>query len=427
MPRQNEKQVDRKSVMGNLKVALFLAYKSIARGNRWALVLIVLVMSLSFVNLIFTASILSGVMTTMDDQLVDTMFAHVSISPQENEYYIYDVRQLENRIEQVPGVAGVSAHLDSSAFIEYRWKEKQQATDKGNSGTWEVIGVDPQREVSVTTIHEQMIAGSYLDENDRDEIVLGVEIAGGDSAQSASFLTLGGVSVGDKVRLTYPNGIQREYEVKGIFRAREMTADRVAFLTTEELASVLGRNVFSDRASQILVRAEPNVDENSLIEEFRAMGIQGEIRSWREHGGAVRGVMSTFEIIAGLIGGIGLIVGAIVIFIVIYIAVLNKKRQIGILRAIGMEQSTIIGSYLIQALLYAICGVVFGWLLVQFLLQPYFTHNPLDLALGLVSLNVESSTVISTIVGLIVAAILAGLIPARAIMRQSIIKSIWGT
>lgn len=421
------KAVDRKSVIGNLKVASFLAYKSITKGNKWVLVLIVLVMALGFVNLTFTPSVLAGVMSTMDEQLVDTMIAHVSISPEENEYYIDDVRQLENKIERVQGVAGVSAHLDSSAVIEYQWKEKQQPTDKGKSGTWEVIGVDPEREVGVTTIHRQIIEGSYLGENDRDEIVLGVEIAGGDGAQSASFLTLGGVSVGDKVGLTYPNGIQREYTVKGIFRAREMTADRVAFVTIPELASVLGRNVFSDRASQILVRAEPNVDENSLIEEFRAMGIQGEIRSWREYGGAVRGVMSTFEIIAGLIGGIGLIVGAIVIFIVIYIAVLNKKRQIGILRAIGIEQSTVIGSYLIQALFYATCGVVLGWLVVHFVLQPYFAHNPLDLALGLVSLNVESSTIISSIVGLIVAAVLAGLVPAWAIMKQSIVKSIWGT
>jgi len=421
------KSIDRKAVMGNLKVASFLAYKSIAKGNKWVLVLIVLVMSLSFVNLTFTPSVLSGVMSTMDEQLVDTMFGHVSISPEENEYYIDNVRQLEKKIDQVPGVAGVSAHLDSSAFIEYQWEEKQQPTDKGKSGTWEVIGVDPRREVDVTTIHEQIIEGSYLGENDRDGILLGVEIAGGDVAQSAPFLTLGGVGVGEKVRLTYPNGIQREYTVTGIFRAREMTADRVAFVTIEELASVLGRNVFSDRASQILVRAEPGVDENSLIEEFRAMGIQGEMRSWREYGGGVRSVISTFEIIAGLIGGIGLIVGAIVIFIVLYIAVLNRKRQIGILRAIGIEQGTVLGSYLIQALFYAICGVVFGWLVVHFLLQPYFAHNPLDLALGLVSLNVESSTLISSVVGLIAAAALAGLVPAWTIMKQSIIKSIWGT
>jgi putative ABC transport system permease protein len=71
-----------------------------------------------------------------------------------------------------------------------------------------------------------------------------VEIAGGDRAQTASFLTLQGVQAGDKVRLTYPNGIQREYRVKGIFQAKEMLqADRLAFVTRIEIVSVLGKTV----------------------------------------------------------------------------------------------------------------------------------------------------------------------------------------
>ena len=74
--------------MGNLKVALFLAYKSIIKGNRWALGLIILVMSLSFANLILTPSILSGVTNTIDEQQVDTLFANVVIDPEEDNYYL---------------------------------------------------------------------------------------------------------------------------------------------------------------------------------------------------------------------------------------------------------------------------------------------------------------------------------------------------
>ena len=47
-------------VFGNIKLAFFLAFKSIYRGNRWAALLIVAVMALSFANLILTPSILSG-------------------------------------------------------------------------------------------------------------------------------------------------------------------------------------------------------------------------------------------------------------------------------------------------------------------------------------------------------------------------------
>lgn len=413
--------------MGNLKLALFLAYKSIIKGNRWALVLIILVMSLSFANLILTPSILSGVTDTLDEQQVNTLFANIVIDPEEDKYYLDHVSQWENKIKQIPGVIGVSSHLNTGAFIEYQWREKDSPSDRGKSGTWSVIGVNPQQEVNVTTIHEHIIEGSYLDESDRDEIVLGVEIAGGDRAQTSPFLTLGEVGVGDKVRLTYSNGVQREYRVKGIFQAREMTqADRLAFVTREEMASVLGRTIFTDRASQILVSIKPAGDEARFIEQFEALGISGEIRSWREYGGAVGGIVSSFDVIASLINGIGLVVAAIVMFIVVYINVIHKKRPIGILRAIGIKRNVIIYSYLTQALFYAVLGIIFGGLIFGFILQPYFELHPLDLPIGLVSLSLKPATIQGAIMGLILAAIFAGFIPVLSIIRQSIINSIWG-
>ena len=413
--------------MGNLKLALFLAYKSIIKGNRWALVLIILVMSLSFANLILTPSILSGLTNTLDEQQVNTLFANIVIDPEEDEYYLERVEQTVRKIEQVPGVTGVSAHLNSNAFIEYQWQEKDSPSDKGKSGTWSVIGIDPAREVGVTTIHERIIEGSYLDANDRDEIVLGVEITGGDRAQTSSFLTLEGVRVGDKVRLTYSNGVQREYRVKGIFHAQEMTrADRLAFVTRKEMDSVMGRSIFTDRASQVLVSVDQTGSESWFIEEFRNLGINGEIRSWREFG-SLSGIVSSFDIVASLISSIGLVVAGIVMFIVIYINVLNKRRQIGILRAIGIKRSVIIFSYLFQALFYAVFGIIFGGLIFGYGLQPYFVLHPLDLPLGMVSLSIKPITIHNAVLGIFAAAILAGFIPVLSIIRQSIIKAVWGT
>ncbi len=413
---------------GNFKIATFLAFKSIFKGNRWALALIIIVMSFSFVNLIFVSSIINGVMTTMDNQLVDNVFSNIVISPKEDKYYIDKVNSLETKIKQVTGVVGIAPHLNSSAFIEYKWKEKVSQTDKGKSGTWEIIGIDPSKEINVTTIHSHIIEGSYLHQNDRDKIILGIEIAGGEEATSEDFLTLDGVQIGEKVRLTYPNGVQREYTVKGIFRAQEMMrADLLAFVTKKEMASVLGRAVFSDRASEILIRTTPEVGEDRLIEELRSSGIDEEIRSWQEYGSTMRSAVSTFEIVGGLIGGVGLVVAAAVMFIVIYITVINKKRQIGILRAIGIPQKAIIGSFLIQSIFYVFIGIALGWFLVIFVLQPYFTFNPLDTPFGLVSLMVETATIGGSILGLFAAGVLAGFIPAWTIMKASIIKIIWGT
>jgi len=414
--------------MGNLRTALFLTRKAFIKGNKWALVFVILAMSLSFVNLNFMPALLSGARDTLEEQLVSTLLANVVIDPEEDEYYLNHAQQIVQKVREVPGVVGVAPHLNNTAFIEYEWKKKKSPSDKGKSGNWAVIGIDPRQEAKVTTIHEHIVEGSYLDENDRDAIVLGIEIAGGDLAQTAPHLTLGGARVGEKVRLTYPNGVQREYKIKGIFRAREMLrADQLAFVTRKEMASVLGRGIFSDRVSQILVKVDDPSNERLFIEALKALGIKGQIRSSQEYGRTVTSIASTFGIISSVISGIALAVAAIVIFIIIYINVLNKKRETGIVRALGLKENVIIYSYLVQSLVYAITGVVLGWLILHFLLEPYFVVHPLDLPVGLVSLAVQPAIVRNSILCLVVAAVLAGFVPVLLITRQNVIKTIWGS
>jgi putative ABC transport system permease protein len=416
--------------MGNLKLALFLGYKSVLKGSRWTLVLIILVMSLSFANLILTPSILSGVAIALNQQQIDSLYSNIVIDPRPDKSYLDHVSQINNTLAQESGLAGVSAHLNSSAFFEYNWLHKTSPQDKSQTGNWNVIGIDPEKEVDVTTIHNFIIDGNYLAPGDRDEIVIGTEIAGGEEATALSTLTLGGAKVGGKVLLSYPNGVQREYTIKGIFKARDIEANNLAFVTKKEMdsvmASVTGQNIFSDRASQILVRTQPGIDENRVISEIKTLGINGEIRSWRDYGGSMGGIVSSFNIVTSLISSIGLLVAGVVMFIVIYINVANKKRQIGVMRAIGISRNVVFGSYLIQALFYAILGIVIGGLLFGYGIMPYFRSHPIDMPTGLVSLAIEPQHVRNSVIGILLAAVLAGTMPVLNITRHSIIKAIWG-
>ncbi len=412
--------------MGDLKLAAFLAYKSIFKANRWALALIVMVMSLSFANLLLVPSILVGVSETINRQQVDALYGDIVVDPLPADYYLSGVNSMLDAIQAVHGVAAVAPRITGSALIEYAWREKDSPADRGKSGTWSVIGVEPTLETNVTSIHRNMIDGSYLEPGDRDAIILGVEITGGDIAGTADFQTLQGAGVGDRVRLTYPNGVQRVYTVKGIFRARETRADRSAFVTRTEMASVMGRPLFHDRASQILVTTHDPTSADAVIDRIRALGISAEIRSWQEYGSMMGSVVTSFDVIADLISGIGLVVAGIVMFIVIYINVVHSRRHIGILRAIGIKRDVIIGSYLVQALFYAIMGIVLGGLAFGFGILTYFHYHPLDLAIGQISLTLQPQTVQNAILGLIAAAVLAGLIPVFSITRQGIIHAIWG-
>jgi putative ABC transport system permease protein len=412
--------------MGNLRLAFFLAYKSILKGSRWTLIMIILVTSLSFANLILTPSLLTGVTESINQEQIDTLFGNIVIDPPTGKYYLSDVSLIENRLQQIPAISGFAPHLNSSAYFEYGWESSATTPQAVKSGNWTVIGIDPQKEPGVTTIHESLIEGSYLAPGDKGQIVLGVEIAGGAKADSKPFLTLGGVTAGDQVRLTFPGGLQPVYTVKGIFKARQDQANRLAYIAMDDMAAVAGQGMPADSTGQILVRTLPGSDDEQIISQLRSTDINGQIRNWLDYGGGVGGIVSSFSIITSLIGGIGLIVAGVVMFIVIYINVAHRKRQIGILRAIGINRGVVLLSYLIQALLYAVLGIIFGGIILGYIIKPYFDGHPIDLPIGLVSLVIDAGTVRIAIFGLLAASILAGIIPVINITRESIIKAIWG-
>lgn len=95
----------------DLKLALFLGYKSIINGHKSTIALMIFILSLAFVNLVFVASILNGITTTINNQIINNLVANIVISPQEEptrEKYIIDTKELRQQIENLPGVTATA-------------------------------------------------------------------------------------------------------------------------------------------------------------------------------------------------------------------------------------------------------------------------------------------------------------------------------
>lgn len=98
------------------------------------------------------------------------------------------------------------------------------------------------------------------------------------------------------------------------------------------------------------------------------LGISDDIKTWKEKTAEMmESIISSFDLINLISTIVSLVIGVIVIFIVIYINIVHKRRQIGILKAIGINQKAIINSYVIQALFYCLCGIVIGSFLLYVL------------------------------------------------------------
>ena len=405
----------------NIKIAFFLAYKSITRGNKGTLFLTVFIMTLAFVNLIFISSIFQGMILAVNEQSIDTLYGNVVIEPEEDEKYIKNVTAKQSLINSIPGVMGNSSHYIIGALFSY--DEHKDGKDI-KSGSWLLKSVNVVDEKQVTNVHQTLLSGEYLEKNDRDKIVLGNEISGGYDAV-LEHQSLGGVKVGDDIKVTYSNGIQREYTVKGIFKTKMPIADMLAFVTEKEMESVLGLH---NGASEIIVKIEKTGEEDKYIDELKKIGFnKEEIRAWPEYIGMMISITESFNMIEFILVTIGLMVSAVTIFIVIFVNVVNRRRQIGILKAIGIEEQTIVFSYVLQALFYAIWGVGLGLVLMSLIIIPYFIKHPLDFPIGYVSLSVTQFDLIISSAGLIISSVVGGFIPSWRGARESIINAIWGS
>jgi putative ABC transport system permease protein len=404
----------------DLRVSLFLVYKAITRGNRFTLILTILVTTLAFINIIFISSIMNGAINKAYQQAQENYVSNIVILPGTDDKYISQASQLKRQINTLPGVIGCCSRYAQQGVLRYDPdKDGKDVREKA----WNIKSINPEEEIRVTSLQNYMVSGRYLDENDRDQIIMGREIAGGYAA-SFELTSLKGAKVGDDISVIYGNGVQRTYKIKGVYNTMFPLADLNVFVTEKEMESVLKLH---NRASEILVKTDGSAPERVYIDRLRQMGIENEqINIWFDFIGYISGLTQTFDIVKGIITFIGLLVAGITIFIVIFIATVNRRRQIGILKAIGMKERIIIMSYIFQAIFYAILGVLAGLLIINIFLVPYFVRHPFPMPIGLVSLALVNRDLAASILSMILVSIVAGFIPSWMVTRQNIIKAIWG-
>jgi putative ABC transport system permease protein len=414
-----------RTILNDLKAAFFLFYKYITRGNKGTLVLTIMVAALAFMEINIISGILSGAVSLIYQQAKNNYVSNLVIQPGKDQWgnkeqYLTQVSLLKRKIDAIPGVIASSPRYTAGSIITY---------DPDKTGkdiriiSWPVTSVDPEEDTKVSGISNNIVSGSYLDESDRDKILMGREISGGFGA-SLEVQSLKGARVGDDVNVSYQNGVVRKYTLKGIYTTDFPLSDMAVFVTQKEMESVLG---IRDRASEILIKTDESYSEDYYIDQLRRAGINlPDIKPWKEFIGLVLGIAQTFDIIKRIILFIGLMVAGVTIFIVIFIATVTRRKQIGIMKAIGMKEEIIVTSYVLLALFYALVGIGLGTLIIEVAIRPYFAVHPLSFPVGLVSLNIVPAEYMASFAAMVGVSIVAGLIPSWRVTRENIIKAIWG-
>lgn len=412
----------------SLKVGLFLAFRQLRRSSLGTTVLIIFIMTLTFLNLVVIGGILVGLVLGSSIAYANQYSGGVLISQPDNKNYIENSQALIGVVRTTPGVAALSARYIRGATVLADFNKDTKPDEKPNETTAQLAGIDPLAEDGVTGLSRFVLEGSYLDPNEEGYILVG----SGKLRRFAGFNDpsqhlLDNVVVGSKLRVTLADGTTKDFTVKGVLKSKIDAVSMRFYITDRELrrlATITDLNV-----NEIAVHLEPNFDPvqvKNLIATTPAASEALVQTAEESQGKFIQDISVTFDVLGNVIGGIALAVASITVFIVIFINAVTRRKFIGILKGIGITEISIEFSYILQSMFYAIFGTGIGLALLYGVLKPYFDAHPIDFPFSDGILVATPGGTLARVLVLLSITLIAGYVPAKMIIRKNTLDSILG-
>lgn len=402
-------------MLRDIRVGFFSASSSLKRGNKKTSFFIIFVLGLIFMNLVFLPALINGMMDLFVGLVKDYAYGNIVIEPAEDDAYINNADNVLKKVRSINGVAGAAKRLEAGASINYKKKVVGAS----------IQGLVPTDERAVSSYPDIVSDGEFLGELSRDEILIGAMIAGtGFGAEI--YDNLGEVKVGSLVNVTYGNNVERVYKVRGIITGTFELTDLNALVHYKELESVLGESA-KGKASSIVIKIENEGEEALIKEKIIGVGVKEKVFTWQEKSESlIKQALQSIGALGIMSKVVSLIVGASLIFIIIYINTLNRKKEIGILKAVGVTPNSIRISYIFISLFYVSLGIFLG--LVMFLtLTFYLQANPIVFYETMeIAPMIEWGLLMQSALLMAGMSIVAGFIPAWFVTKQDILDAIWG-
>lgn len=400
-------------MLNEIKVGFLSAKSSIKRGNKKTLAFIVFVLALIFMNLVFLPSMMGG-MTGMFTNFMQYPYGDIVVEPSIDNTYINNADNVLQKVRAVPDVSAATKRLDAGASIKHKHKVVGVS----------ITGLLPTEEYDISRYPYIISEGEFLGDLSRDEIIIGAMLAEGYFG-SEIYDNLGEVKPGSFVNVTYSNNVQRTYKVKGIMEGTFELVDLNALVHYKEIEEVY--DLDESKATSVVIRVRDPDDSAKAKEKIIAAGVKEQVFTNNEKSDAIlRQAMESLDLVNVISKYVSLIVGAALILIIVYINVLNRKKEIGILKAIGITPKSIIFSYAFLSMFYVSLGIL-GGLVLYFLLMFYFTTNPVVFYESIEIIpEIRWGLITQSIFTMLTMSVIAGILPAWRVSKESILKAIWG-
>ena len=236
-----------------------------------------------------------------------------------------------------------------------------------------IIGVDPAVEEKIENVQDNMSAGSLHNLETTDGGLIITE----DLARDL------GVRMGDTVGATSTAGT-RSLKIVGLFARGRGQFGNNGYVLLREAQSLTGQPFIINRIGVSI--ADPYAAQSIAAGLESRFGYKSQ--SWQERSADFMTLMLTRNVIMYSVVSAMLLVASFGIYTAVSTSVVDKRRDIAILRSIGFSKSDLQRIFIAEGVMLALIGVLFGWAIgfalmqvlgsIKFPILGRVEHLPLD-------------------------------------------------
>jgi ABC-type lipoprotein release transport system permease subunit len=300
-------------------------------------------------SMIISGALLRGIGDQMVRNGVATLTGHIQIH---QRGYRNDPA-VETSIRERGVVNSVlESYLPSGALTAPRIRVNGIASNAHHSEGVTLVGIDPDAERDISFIGHTVTVGTYLRPNDAEGILIG-----------RALMERLETKVGGKLIImsqdTHKQIASRAFRISGVFRAElEATERQFVFVTLPAAATMLKMDDALSEVSILLPDREKVAGIAAVL--GRNLPSHYEVLTWQELLPLAAAMLRMYQAIIYLWYLVAFLAMGFGIVNTILMAVTERTREFGLLRALGMKPGAIVEEVLTESLLLLLIGMVLG-------------------------------------------------------------------
>jgi len=368
---------------------------------------------------LFVVAISAGMLEQQKRGTLESQLSHLQIHSND---FLEDIKlshKFSNtQVKQIENV--LSTHSDVANYTKRSISEGTGTTPHGFSNL-KVIGIYPEQEKNVTTIHSRLIEGTYFTKYKNKPILIGRKLA--DNLHLEVGKTIN-ISFQDKDK----NFIQAGFKIEGIFGTPSQSFDvSNVFIKASDFTELIGSD--SPYTHEYAV----NLNDVETSSDFSTTINSQFTNATAENWATLSPELSFNDETAGtsLMVILVIIIFALTFGIVntMLMAVLERKRELGMMLCVGMNKQKIFIMIMIETVCLSIAAAPIG-LLLSWLTIAYFGSVGISLeSVGdalykagydsMVYPAVDSIIYLNITLMIVFASLIASIIPARKALKYN--------